>query len=136
MALWACLFIWSYSHQVTPAAGVIKPGQIVEVTVQHEEFHTLEEFIDGVQQNCWCEDTRDKEVLLAIKVGGCFSTKTRTHRVRVRHYLSEFAHSDLKASSVRIQPNLLHRSDFQPLGSSSEVINDLSKLHLVHEESL
>lgn len=130
------IYLESYSHQVTPAAGVIKPGQIMEVSVQHEEFHTLKEFIDGVPQNCWCEDTRDKEVLLAVKTGGCFSTDTRTHRVRVRHYVLETTCSDSKASSGRIRPILLHRSDFQHLGSSSDVINDLSKLHLVHEESL
>lgn len=130
------IYLESYSHQVTPAAGVIKPGQIMEVSVQHEEFHTLEEFIDGVPQNCWCEDTRDKEILLAVKTGGCFSTDTRTQRVRVRHYVLETTCSDSKASSGRIRPNLLHRSDFQLLGSSSDVINDMSKLHLVHEESL
>ncbi|PPD66983.1 hypothetical protein GOBAR_DD36138 [Gossypium barbadense] len=48
--------------EVTPAAGIIKPEQSVEVAVHHEEFHTLEDLVDGIPQNWWCEDTRDKEV--------------------------------------------------------------------------
>ena len=50
--------------QVSPATGIIRPDQIVEVSVHHEEFQTLEEFVDGVVQNSWCEDSRDKEAIL------------------------------------------------------------------------
>ncbi|XWS43920.1 hypothetical protein CRYUN_Cryun16bG0146000 [Craigia yunnanensis] len=49
--------------EVTPAAGIIKPDQFVDVSVHHEEFHTLEDLVDGIPQNWWCEDTRDKEVI-------------------------------------------------------------------------
>jgi hypothetical protein len=70
--------------QVTPAAGIIRPNHIVEVSVHHDEFQTLEEFVDGVPQNWWCEDNRDKEVILVVKVRGSHTTETRNHRVRVR----------------------------------------------------
>ncbi|RDY05478.1 Type II inositol polyphosphate 5-phosphatase 15, partial [Mucuna pruriens] len=53
--------------EVTPATGIIRPDQIVEVSVHHEEFQTLEEFVDGVVQNSWCEDSRDKEAILVVK---------------------------------------------------------------------
>ncbi|RWR92864.1 type II inositol polyphosphate 5-phosphatase 15 isoform X1 [Cinnamomum micranthum f. kanehirae] len=123
--------------EVTPAAGVIKPGQIVEVTVQHEEFHIREEFIDGVQQNSWCEDARDKEVIMAVKISGCFSAYSKTHRVRINHCFSpKTAHSQSSANSERTQATLLHRSDFSHLGSSSDVVDNLHKLHIVHDESL
>ncbi|BBH07339.1 Endonuclease/exonuclease/phosphatase family protein [Prunus dulcis] len=74
--------------EVTPAAGMIKPEQSVEVSVHHEEFHTLEEFVDGIPQNWWCEDTRDKEVILIVHVNGSCSAQTFSHRVRVRHCFS------------------------------------------------
>ncbi|KAG4997662.1 hypothetical protein JHK82_028431 [Glycine max] len=53
--------------EVSPATGIIRPDQIVEVSVHHEEFQTLEEFVDGVVQNSWCEDSRDKEAILVVK---------------------------------------------------------------------
>ncbi|KAG4919690.1 hypothetical protein JHK85_057971 [Glycine max] len=54
--------------EVSPATGIIRPDQIVEVSVHHEEFQTLEEFVDGVVQNSWCEDSRDKEAILVVKI--------------------------------------------------------------------
>ncbi|TXG56035.1 hypothetical protein EZV62_017348 [Acer yangbiense] len=80
--------------QVTPAAGMIKPDTYAEVTVHHEEFHTVEEFVDGIPQNWWCEDTRDKEVILAVIVQGSCSTETTRHQIRVRHCFS--------AKSIRV----------------------------------
>ncbi|XP_058090375.1 type II inositol polyphosphate 5-phosphatase 15-like [Magnolia sinica] len=116
--------------EVTPAAGVIKPGQIAEVSVHHEDFQTFAEFVDGYPQNCWCEDSRDKEVILAVKITGRFSTEARTHRVRVRYCLSsQMARSNSEASSRRIQSNILHRSDFRHLGSTVDVVDDLRNLH-------
>ncbi|KAK1291276.1 Type I inositol 1,4,5-trisphosphate 5-phosphatase 12 [Acorus calamus] len=116
--------------EVTPAAGVIKPGQIVEVSVHHEDFHTLEEFVDGIPQNWWCEDTRDKEVMLLVNVTGSFSTEVKTHRIRVHHcFSSKTTRSDSRESSRRIQSNLLHRSDFRRIGSTSDVIDDFRALH-------
>ncbi|KAL8030521.1 hypothetical protein ABFX02_14G291300 [Erythranthe guttata] len=74
--------------EVTPAAGMIDPDQVAEITIHHEEFHTMEEFVDGVPQSWWSEDTRDKEVILLVNVRGSCSTETKTHRVNVRHCLS------------------------------------------------
>ncbi|GMH08751.1 hypothetical protein Nepgr_010591 [Nepenthes gracilis] len=74
--------------EVTPAAGIIKPDQVVEVTVRHTGMHTLGDLVDGIPQN-WCsEDTRDKQVILAVIVRGSSSTERRIHRVRVRHCYS------------------------------------------------
>ncbi|XP_010517968.1 PREDICTED: type I inositol polyphosphate 5-phosphatase 12 [Camelina sativa] len=83
--------------EVTPAAGTIEPDSLVEVSVHHEEFHTLEEFVDGIPQNWWCEDTRDKEAILVVNVQGGCSTETVCHRVHVRHCFS--------AKSLRIDSN-------------------------------
>lgn len=67
---------------------MIKPEQAAEVSVRHEEFHTLEEFVDGIPQNWWSEDTRDKEVILAVNVQGSCSTGTNSHKICVRHCFS------------------------------------------------
>ncbi|KFK37212.1 hypothetical protein AALP_AA4G228500 [Arabis alpina] len=83
--------------EVMPAAGTIKPDSTVEISVHHEEFHTLEEFVDGIPQNWWCEDTRDKEVILVVNVQGSCSTETVCHRVHVRHCFS--------AKTLRIDSN-------------------------------
>ncbi|KAF5942252.1 hypothetical protein HYC85_019894 [Camellia sinensis] len=74
--------------QVSPATGIVKPNQVAEVAVRHEEFHTLEELVDGVPQSWWSEDTRDKEVILLVNVQGSCSAETRSHRVYVRHCFS------------------------------------------------
>ncbi|KAF9624009.1 hypothetical protein IFM89_007707 [Coptis chinensis] len=116
--------------EVSPGAGIIRPGQIVEVAVRHEEFHTLEEYVDGIPQNWWCEDTRDKEVILLINVRGSCSIETRSHRVRVRHcFSSKTEPKDSKSRSRRVQSNVLHRSDIQHLNGSSDVAKDLRNLH-------
>ncbi|KAK8512123.1 hypothetical protein V6N12_031851 [Hibiscus sabdariffa] len=81
--------------EVTPAAGVVKPDSSVEIAVHHEEFHTLEDLVDGIPQNWWCEDTRDKEVVLTVVVYGSCSTETKSHQIRVRHCFS--------AKTVRIE---------------------------------
>ncbi|CAN1857751.1 Type I inositol polyphosphate 5-phosphatase 12 [Linum perenne] len=74
--------------EVTPAIGIIRPENSVDVSVHHEEFHTLEDLVDGIPQNWWCEDTRDKEVILVVVVQGSSSTEATTHRIQVRHCLS------------------------------------------------
>ncbi|XP_019433309.1 PREDICTED: type I inositol polyphosphate 5-phosphatase 12-like isoform X2 [Lupinus angustifolius] len=82
--------------EVTPAAGIIKPDQNVEVSVSHEDHHTsaAEEFSDGIPQNCWSEDTIDKEVILVVHVQGSSSVQTYDHKIHVRHCF--------KAKPVRI----------------------------------
>ncbi|WCJ38927.1 Type II inositol polyphosphate 5-phosphatase 15 [Euphorbia peplus] len=117
--------------QVTPAAGVIKPDQIAEVSVHLEDFPTLEEFVDGVPQNSWCEDTRDKEAILVIKVHGINTLGSRDHRIRVRHCCSSRrAGFDPKSNGSRqLQGNHLHRSDYQRLSGSYDVVDHLRNLH-------
>ena len=82
---------------------MIKPDQSAEVSVHHEEFHTLEEFVDGIPQNWRCEDTRDKEVILQVNVQGSCSAQTYTHRIRVRHCFSAktVPRIDIKSNSSR-----------------------------------
>lgn len=100
--------------QILPTTGIIKPSQMVEVSICHEDFCTKEEFLDGIAQNWWCEDTRDKEAILLVKITGCCSTDAKTHRVRVRHCLLTSTYSTTKGDSegTGTQSNLLHRADF------------------------
>uniref|UniRef100_A0A2N9EHA8 Inositol polyphosphate-related phosphatase domain-containing protein n=1 Tax=Fagus sylvatica TaxID=28930 RepID=A0A2N9EHA8_FAGSY len=116
--------------EVTPAAGIIRPNHIAEVSVHHEEFQTLEEFIDGVPQNLWCEDNRDKEVILVVKVRGSYTIESRNHRVHVRHCVTaKTKRIDPEPKSSRqIQGTVLHRSDIQSL-SSYDVVDHLRNLH-------
>lgn len=118
-------------NKVTPAAGIIEVNQIVEVSVRHEEFQILEEFVDGSPQNCWCEETKDKEVILVVDVSGSFTTNKRSHRIRVRCcFPLTTTQIDSKSNNSRQpQGNLLHRSDMQHLGSSSDVVSHIRDLH-------
>ncbi|KAG5549477.1 hypothetical protein RHGRI_014720 [Rhododendron griersonianum] len=118
--------------QVNPATGIIKPGHIAEISVHHEEFHTLEEFVDGIPQNWWCEDARDKEVMLVVKMRGTCTVESRSHRIRVRHSFSGkiSTHTDNSSNtSGNIQSNVLRRADFQRLSGSSDVVDHLINLH-------
>ncbi|XP_021752016.1 type I inositol polyphosphate 5-phosphatase 13-like isoform X1 [Chenopodium quinoa] len=74
--------------EVTPACGLIYPEQSMDVTVRHTEFHTLGDLVEGVPQNWWSEDTRDKEAVLTVKVRCSSLMEFRTHRIRVRHCYS------------------------------------------------
>ncbi|WVY97207.1 hypothetical protein V8G54_029358 [Vigna mungo] len=118
--------------EVSPATGIIKPDQIVEVSVHHEEFQTLEEFVDGVVQNSWCEDSRDKEAILVVKMYGNYTIQPRKHRVRVHHCYSSKKKPMIGSQpdgSRNIQGTVLRRSDFQPFSSSYDVVDQLQKLH-------
>lgn len=116
--------------QVSPATGIIRPDQIIEVSVHHEEFQTQEEFVDGVVQNSWCEDSRDKEAILIVKVHGNYAIQTRNHRVRVHHCYSSKKNQLTQANGSRhVQGSVLHRSDFQRLSNSFDVVDQLHKLH-------
>ncbi|KAI3470298.1 hypothetical protein Pfo_026961 [Paulownia fortunei] len=66
--------------EVTPAAGMIRPDQVADISVHHEESHKLEEFVEGIPQSWWSEDTRDKELILLVIVRGSCSTDSKTHR--------------------------------------------------------
>lgn len=67
---------------------MIKPDEVAEISVRHEEFYKLDERVDGIPQSWWSEDTRDKEVILLVVVKGGCSTKTKTHRISVWHRFS------------------------------------------------
>ncbi|KAL8166219.1 hypothetical protein V2J09_007718 [Rumex salicifolius] len=120
--------------KVYPAEGVIKPDRTAEVSVHHEEFHTQEEYVDGVPQNSWCEDTRDNEVLLAVQIRGSCTTEMTCHRIRVRHcplsvkkdYNMNLQHED---NLGKVQANILHRSDMQKLNTSLDVFDQLLDLN-------
>uniref|UniRef100_A0A7N0TZ43 Inositol polyphosphate-related phosphatase domain-containing protein n=1 Tax=Kalanchoe fedtschenkoi TaxID=63787 RepID=A0A7N0TZ43_KALFE len=113
--------------EVIPASGIIKPDQVFEVAVNHQDYQTVEEFVDGIPQNWWCEDARDKEVIIAVKVYDSCMRESRSHRIRLRHCL---ATSNTKPNNLdNLQTNLLHRSDIQRLSSSSyDVVNKLKNL--------
>ncbi|KAJ0080857.1 hypothetical protein Patl1_11905 [Pistacia atlantica] len=117
--------------EVIPATGVIKPDHTVELSVHHEDFQTLEEFVDGVPQNWWCEDMRDQEIILIVKVRGRYSPDTKNHRVRVCHcYSAKTKKVDDKPNeSGQVQGNVLPRSDYQRLSSSFEFVDQLRNLH-------
>ncbi|XP_015611230.1 type I inositol polyphosphate 5-phosphatase 13 [Oryza sativa Japonica Group] len=72
--------------EVQPAVGLIKPGETAEITIHHEDFYTQEEFVDGIPQNWWCEDTRDKECVLTVNIRGSTSTETKSHAISIRHH--------------------------------------------------
>ncbi|KAL6548676.1 hypothetical protein OROGR_008442 [Orobanche gracilis] len=74
--------------EVTPATGMIRPDQVADISVHHEESHKLEEFVEGIPQSWWSEDTRDKELILLVIVRGSCSTESKNHRVNVRHCFS------------------------------------------------
>lgn len=108
----------------------------MEVAVHHEEFFTKEEFVDGVQQNSWCEATRDMGAVLLVNVTGSASTETITHRINVRHCCPVHSApppvnphpitdkpSDVVSGSKNHQSNHLQRSDFANFGSSE--VHDL-----------
>ncbi|KAF6150721.1 hypothetical protein GIB67_020804 [Kingdonia uniflora] len=124
--------------EVSPATGVIRPGNVFEVSVTHEEFSTLEEFVDGVPQNWWCEDTRDKEVMLVLRVRGICSTAKKSHWVRVCHCFSAKntrinSRSDHSRRTQGIDSvhrssqnkDSVQRSEFRYLDSSSVVHDQL-----------
>ncbi|KAL5580079.1 hypothetical protein UlMin_012521 [Ulmus minor] len=115
--------------EVIPATGIIRPDHIAEVSVHHEDFQTLEEYVDGVPQNCWCEDSRDKEVILLVKVRGRYTTESRSHRVHVRHCFSvRMKQNNRERDSKQIQGTVLQRSDFQRLSSSYDMVNRLQNI--------
>ena len=74
--------------QIAPACGILKTEDAMEVLVRHTESHTLGDLVEGIPQNWWSEDTRDKEVVLTVQVQGTSSLETRTHQICVRHCYS------------------------------------------------
>ncbi|GER27917.1 Type I inositol-1,5-trisphosphate 5-phosphatase [Striga asiatica] len=96
--------------EVTPAAGLIRPDQVADISIHHEESHKLEEFVEGIPQSWWSEDTRDKELILLVIVRGSCSTDLKTHRVHVRHCFSgNSLRIDLGSNVSRRNEGSLHQ---------------------------
>ncbi|XP_017241821.1 type II inositol polyphosphate 5-phosphatase 15 isoform X2 [Daucus carota subsp. sativus] len=116
--------------QVSPTTGIVEPDHIAEIAVHHDEHQTLEEFVDGVPQNWWCEDARDKEVMLLIKVRGGCTTEIKSHRIRVRHSISgKKMPVERKPKNVNTQSSVLQRADFLGNSCTSDVFAHLQNLH-------
>lgn len=107
--------------QITPAAGIIKPGKFEEISVHHEEF---EEPAEGIPHNWWSEDNRDKEVILSLVIQGSCSTEVRTHQIRVRHcFTGKTARTESKSSGISKKGQgggSTHRTERRQLNSSSK----------------
>ncbi|GAB2265470.1 hypothetical protein Dimus_000523 [Dionaea muscipula] len=116
--------------EVTPAAGIIRPEQVAEVSIHHTEVHTLGDLVEGIPQNWWSEDTREKEVILAVIVRASCSTETKVHRVSVRHSCSaktirmESRTNSSSRKSTTPHSNSLPRSEIQRVDSSSNDVVD------------
>uniref|UniRef100_A0A2K1ZUC7 Inositol polyphosphate-related phosphatase domain-containing protein n=1 Tax=Populus trichocarpa TaxID=3694 RepID=A0A2K1ZUC7_POPTR len=112
--------------EVTPAAGIIKQDHFVEVAVHHEDFRSLEELVDGIPQNWWSEDTRDKEATLSVNIQGSNRTETQSHQIVVRHcYSAKTVRIDSKSNnSWKGKRGSVHRSDLRQLSGSSDMVDD------------
>lgn len=112
--------------EVTPAAGIIKQDHFVEIAVHHEDFRSLEELVDGIPQNWWSEDTRDKEATLSVNIQGSNRTETQSHQIVVRHcYSAKTVRIDSKSNnSWRGKGGSVHRSDLRQLSGSSDMVDD------------
>lgn len=98
--------------------------------MQHDDYLTQEEFVDGIPQNSWCEDTRDKEVVLLVDVSSTGSTESKGHRVHVRHCFSSKPDcGDRKKLRRRNQSTHLHRSDIGNFSSSVDMVPSFHHLH-------
>lgn len=86
----------------------------------------MEEFVDGIPQSWWSEDTRDKEVLLLINVQGSRTLVTGTHRIHVRHcFTSNTVRLDSKSNYARKHSGSTHsRSVQKHAGATSDTIDD------------
>ncbi|KAI3793604.1 hypothetical protein L1987_36224 [Smallanthus sonchifolius] len=119
--------------EVKPTVGIIEPNHIVEISVHHQGYETLEEYVDGASQNQWCQDVRDKEVMLVVEVRGSCTTERKWHRVRVshNHSLSDrpMPMEQKPDNSTRDHANVLHRSDIKWMTGSRDVVDHLRDLH-------
>ncbi|KAL6971854.1 phosphoinositide 5-phosphatase [Sarracenia purpurea var. burkii] len=127
-----CSFSFPRWLEVSPAAGIIKPDQVVEVSVRHEESHTLEEFVDGVPQSWWSEDTRNKELILLVNVRGTCSIETRSHKIYVCHCFSAktIIHIDSRNNDSRRSQGSSHQQTGLRHGDSAfDMADELRNLH-------
>ncbi|XP_024317504.1 type II inositol polyphosphate 5-phosphatase 15 isoform X3 [Brachypodium distachyon] len=64
--------------KVSPAVGVICPGQTVEVILQHGGLR-------GASGNSFSEANQEKAATLSVKITGPYSTVAKVYEIRVRH---------------------------------------------------
>ncbi|KAJ8439388.1 hypothetical protein Cgig2_021802 [Carnegiea gigantea] len=102
--------------EVTPSCGIIRPEQAMEVTVRHTESHVSGDIGDGIPQNWWSEDTRDREVVLVVQVRCTSSMQTRSHQIHVRYCYSA------KACRVESRTNSSRRGN--PNGSQHRRVDN------------
>ncbi|KAL6634390.1 hypothetical protein ACP70R_027061 [Stipagrostis hirtigluma subsp. patula] len=69
--------------KVSPAVGIIYPGQTVEITLQHGELRS-QGFLTGPSGNGSGGD-QDKAATLLVRVTGVYSTAGRGHKIHVQH---------------------------------------------------
>lgn len=113
-----------YYYQVTPAAGILKPDQAADISIHHQEFHTLEEFVDGIPQSWWSEDTRDKEVILLVNVRGSCSIEMRSYQIHVhQRFSANVVHLDSKTNSRK------HQGSSQQQGTSHQGSSQQGSTH-------
>ncbi|CAO2045789.1 unnamed protein product [Urochloa humidicola] len=69
--------------KVSPAAGIISPGQSVEVTLQHGQLRSRD-YLTGTSGNSSGAD-QEKAVTLLVVVRGVYSTARRDDKIHVQH---------------------------------------------------
>lgn len=110
--------------KVNPASGVIRPDQVADILVRHEELHTSDENANGAPQSWWSEDILDKEVVLLVIVRGSCSTESKTHRLDVRHCFSSSKSDRSDPAKVpgsrKYKGSTYHRSGLRHGGSSDD----------------
>ncbi|KAI3697165.1 hypothetical protein L6452_29972 [Arctium lappa] len=90
--------------EVAPAVGIIKPGNSAEISVHHDETHSIDDLTEAAPQSWRSEDTRDKVVILSVVIRGSRSTETRSHQCQVRHRFSP------KTTTTNPEPSKAHGS--------------------------
>ncbi|XP_008811418.2 type I inositol polyphosphate 5-phosphatase 13-like isoform X1 [Phoenix dactylifera] len=107
--------------KITPTAGIIKPGHMIDVSLHHEDLDTLE-YVDGIPRNRWHEDTGGKVAILMVNIRGSCSVKSRSYRAQVRHISSTTSFNESRGTSKQIQSNP-QRPDFANSSGSSNVVD-------------
>jgi hypothetical protein len=80
--------------------------------IRQDDFEKREEYVDGMVQNWWCEDTREKELVLLVNIIGTKSTDNFIHRIHVKHCPPTIDKNDKKCTSTRRnQTNQQQRAD-------------------------
>nr|XP_043610786.1 type I inositol polyphosphate 5-phosphatase 13-like [Erigeron canadensis] len=93
--------------EVTPAVGIIKPGNSTEISIHHDDTYSED---DPASQYWHSEDTRDKVVILSVVIRGSRSTETKSHQCHVRNCYSP-------KSTVHHEPSTKGHGSKKHLGS-------------------